>query len=163
MLYGKSQFNKQCVAYLVGLLAVNLMSCQTIQKGKMMGSEEDRKKILQIITNYTVAGQTGNTGLWESLFWLDELGFTVIENDRPHVMGRKHIDFLTGISRERGPQPNNQKWYDTQVYFVSTDIAYTVSLCDEFNINKTSRVTLLFKKKHDEWRIIHGHFSFVPE
>lgn len=123
-------------------------------------------QIRKTIDNYTAAIERGDPELWESLFWLDDPALSVLENDRPHLLGRKYIDFLTGLIRKQGPHPSNQKWYETQVYFLSANVAYTTSLRDEIfagGVTKTSRITLVFKKKEDQWRIIHGHFSIVPE
>jgi hypothetical protein len=38
-----------------------------------------------------------------------------------------------------------------------------ISLRDEISTATTSRVTLVFRKKGNEWRITHGHFSNVPK
>jgi hypothetical protein len=56
------------------------------------------------------------------------------------------------------------RFYDTQVHLLSPEVAYSVSLRDQEEDGeiKTSRVTLVFLKKGNEWRIIHGHFSYVP-
>jgi ketosteroid isomerase-like protein len=40
---------------------------------------------------------------------------------------------------------------------------YSVSLRDEINTSTTSRATLVYQKKHDQWRIVHAHFSNVPK
>jgi len=57
------------------------------------------------------------------------------------------------------------KFYDTKVNFLSLEVAYSVSLRDqrENGDAKTSRVSLVFLKKGNEWKIIHGHFSFSPK
>ena len=129
-------------------------------------TSNDEQQIRKAIDNYVVAMERGDPQLWESLFWLDDPALSIVENDRPHLLGREYVDFLTGLIGKRGPHPSGQKWYETRVHFLSTSIAYTTSLRDETfsgGIVKTSRVTLVFKKKDDQWRIIHGHFSFVPE
>ena len=131
-----------------------------------MKGDQDNKAILDVIDNYPRAFELGDPELWESLFWLDDPDFSVIENDKPHLMGREYIDFITGLIRQRGKQPAGPKWYKTQVHALSDGLAYTTSLRDETfrnGITKTSRITLLFRKKEGEWRIIHSHFSIVPE
>ena len=50
-----------------------------------------------------------------------------------------------------------------RVCFLSPEVAYCVSLRDEINTLTTSRVTLVYQKKDDEWRIIYGHFSDIPK
>ena len=56
----------------------------------------------------------------------------------------------------------DQRWYDTKVYLLTPDVAYTVSLRDERSTGATSRVTLIFQKKQGHWRVVHAHFSNVP-
>ncbi len=84
-------------------------------------------------------------------------------NDRPRLMGHEYIEFISGLLRKRGEQPSNQRWYDTKIFILSPDSAYSVSLREEINVKKTSRVTFILQKKKGEWRIMHGHFSYVPE
>lgn len=57
------------------------------------------------------------------------------------------------------------KFYDTEVHMLSPEVAYSASLRDQDEDGevKTSRVTLVFFKKGDEWKIIHGRFSYVPQ
>ncbi len=126
-----------------------------------MDMQPETQKILEIIESYPQA--LANADAWEKLFWLDDPNFTEIENDRRWLLGRDYIEMISGLIRKRAPSPPNQKWYDTKVYFLGPDVAYSVSLRDELNTNQTSRVTLIYLKKGDEWRIIHGHFSNVPE
>jgi len=56
------------------------------------------------------------------------------------------------------------KFYNTKVNMLTSEVAYSVSLRDQKENGKikTSRVTLIFLKKGNEWRIIHGHFSYLP-
>lgn len=148
---------------LTGCVSVGRKGEQDMETKASPGAE---KAILAVIDNYVRAGELGDPGLWESLFWLDDPDFTVIENDRPHLMGREYIDFITGLIRERGKGSAGPKWYKTNVNILSPDIAYTTSLRDEVfpsGIEKASRITLVFKKKEGQWRIIHGHFSVVPD
>ena len=129
----------------------------------MKENSADGEQILAVVQKYPRALETGDAALWQSLFWLDDPRFSVVENDRPHAMGREYIDSLTDMIRRRGAGSPAQRWYDTKVYFLAPDLAYTVSLRDELNIKKTSRVTLILAKKDGEWRVLHAHFSFVPE
>ncbi len=128
-----------------------------------MGMEAETQKILQIIESYRQAPVNADAEAWERLFWLDDPGFTEIENDKRWLLDRDYIEMISGILRKKTPGAPNQKWYDTKVYFLGPDAAYSVSLRDELNTDQTSRVTLIYLKKEDEWRIIHGHFSNVPE
>ncbi len=122
-------------------------------------------QILQVISDYAAALERGDAELWESLFRLNDPAFSMIENDRPHLMGREYIETIAEAIRQRGPQPDGQKWYATHVHLISDDIAYTTSLRDETfpdGAVRTSRVTLILKRSGNQWRILHGHFSFIP-
>jgi len=128
-----------------------------------MNLSGEEAKVQKVLDSYAVALERGDAELWESLFWLDDPNFTAIENDRPHVLDRKYIEWIAALLRQRGPRPGNQRWYDTRVFLLTPEVACTVSLREELDVKKTSRVTLVFQKKGDQWRIVHGHFSCVPE
>jgi len=85
---------------MVALLLAGCVSTVARQGEKDMETKASpgaEKAILAVIDNYVRAGELGDPGLWESLFWLDDPDFTVIENDKPHLMGREYIDFITGL------------------------------------------------------------------
>lgn len=128
-----------------------------------MSTSQEQASVLRIIDSYTQALDAGDADLWESLYWLDDGNFSEIENDKPHVLDRSYIESISTALRRRGPVEPNQRWYDTKVHFLTPKVAYTTSLRDELNTSTTSRVTLVLVKKGGQWRIIHGHFSDVPE
>jgi hypothetical protein len=125
-------------------------------------SARSESAILRIIESYPSALVGGDVKRWESLFWLDDPNFTVIENDRAAVMGAEYIRQLSDLVSKRAGQPIGQRWYDTKVRFIADNCAYTTSLREELNDKKISRVTLLFIRKRTQWRIVHCHFSYVP-
>ena len=127
-----------------------------------MSTDADEREMLEIIENYANLGPSGDADGFSNLFWPDDPNFAMVENDRPHPLGPEYVEMLTHLIRERGRLPN-QRFYDTRVYFLTPEVAYSVSLRDELNSKKTSRVTFVYQRKQDEWRIIHGHFSYVPE
>lgn len=148
------------------LISLLLLGCQssltTTGAQNMDTSDKDRQRILQIIDEYAHMGH-GNAERFASLFWLDDPNLSNVENDRPGLLGPEYIRFLVGLVREGGERPVNQRFWDTHVYLLTPDVAYSVSMREELNVKKTSRVTFVYQKKHGEWRIIHGHFSYVPE
>jgi ketosteroid isomerase-like protein len=129
----------------------------------LMNPTNEQAKIMTIIDSYAKALENADAALWESLYWLDDVNFSEIENDKPHVLDRRYIEQIGAALRKRGSSQPNQRWYDTKVYLLSPDVAYSVSLREEINTATTSRVTLIYQKKRGEWRIIHGHFSDVPK
>jgi uncharacterized protein (TIGR02246 family) len=149
------------VAALIALAVIT--GCQMNRRGLRMDAREEEEKILRIIESYPLALEQGDAGLWESLFWLEDPDFSCIENDRSHVMGAEYIRDIGESLGQRGKAERNQRWYNNKVYFLAPDVAYSISLRDELNTKKASRVTLVYRKKDGQWRIIHCHFSFVPE
>jgi hypothetical protein len=140
-----------------------LSGCQHQGETIQTNVANEQSKIMTVIDSYTKALERGDSTLWESLYWLDDRNFSEIENDKPHVLDRRYIEQISTFLRERGAAALNQRWHDTKVYLLSPDVAYSVSLRDEVNTATTSRVTLIFQKKRNEWRVIHGHFSDVPK
>jgi ketosteroid isomerase-like protein len=126
--------------------------------------DEERRQILAVIDTYVRAIGDADVDLLESLFWTDDPQFCEVENDQPMPFGKERFFEIAHWVREHGrPGDNQQRFRDTEVYMLAPDVAYTVSLRDELNANRTSRVTLIFMRKNAEWRIVHGHFSYVPE
>ena len=128
-----------------------------------MQDPNETAAVRRVVEDYPRAIASGDVKLWESLFWLDDPNFSIIENDRPHLLGSEYIEFISGLLRKRGEQPSNQRWYDTKIFILGADSAYSASLREELNVKKTSRVTFILQKRKGEWRIIHAHFSYVPE
>lgn len=132
-------------------------------KETTMNVQAESQKIQQIIDQYAAMGH-GDPERFRALFWIDDPNLTNVENDRPYLLGPEYVEFLADLVRkEGGSGPVGQRFHDTKIYFLTPDVAYSVSLRDELNIAKTSRVSFVYQKKQGEWRIIHGHFSYVPE
>ena len=149
---------------LVLILSLLLVSgCQQEERTGEMNANAEEKEILKIIDLYVQAVNDANVDLLESLFWKDDPHFTEVENDRAFPFGGEHFSEICQWIRQHGKPAKSQRFYDTQVHILTPETAYTVSLRDELNNNKTSRVSLLYLKKGDQWKIIHGHFSYVPE
>jgi len=129
-----------------------------------MNEHEERNKILEIISSYVRAFETADADLMASLFWVDDPRFIEVENHIPEPFGRERFLWIMNWIRENQPSGWKMRFYDTQVHLLSPEVAYSVSLREEEieERKSSSRVTLVFLKKDGEWRIIHGHFSYVP-
>lgn len=146
------------------LLAAFLVSgCQSAGGAATMDVESEEHKILNIIDSYVQAVNDADADSLASLFWLGDPNFSEVENHIPAPLGAKTFSELGDWIRKNGNPGKNQRFYNTQVYILKPGVAYSVSMRDEYKTNKTSRVTLIYLKKGDEWRIIHGHFSYIPE
>lgn len=95
----------------------------------------------------------------------DDLHFSEIESDRPKPFGGETFTAIGNWIRRRGKPGYKQQFYEKRVHILSPEVTYSVSMPEEYEGEKTipSRLTLVYMKKRDEWRIIHGHFSYVPE
>lgn len=129
-----------------------------------MNEHEERNKILEIISSYVRAFETADADLMASLFWVDDPRFIEVENHIPEPFGRERFLWIMNWIRENQPSGWKMRFYDTQVHLLSPEVAYSVSLREEEieERKSSSRVTLVFLKKDEEWKIIHGHFSYVP-
>ena len=128
-----------------------------------MEPHPEEQGILTLIGTYAQAVNSADADLFENLFWHDDPRFCEVEVGRPWMSSRADLAELSEWIRQHGRPGNHQRFHDTAVHLLTPDVAYSVSLCDEFNPRKTSRVTLIYLRRGDEWRIIHGHFSPMPE
>ncbi len=126
-------------------------------------SSGDEKAILDAIKSYEDAVNRADPDALNDLFWLDDPNFSEVENNRPYPFGKEHFLEISEWIRNNAQPGRHQRFYRTDVYFLSREIAYTVSLREEIQENTHSRITLIFQKKGDAWKIVHGHFSRVPE
>ena len=130
-----------------------------------MNEEEEKSRILEIIDTYVRAFEEANADLMESLFWVDDPRFIEVENHIPEPFGRERFLWIMGWMRKHQKPGWKMRFYDTKAHVLSPGVAYSVSLGEQVEDGevKTSRVTLVFLKKGDEWKIVHGHFSYLPE
>jgi uncharacterized protein (TIGR02246 family) len=127
--------------------------------------DEEKRKILSIIDTYVRAFETADADLMQSLFWVNDPRFIEVENHIPQPFGRKRFLAIMNWIRKYQKPGWKMKFYDTKVNILSPEVAYSVSLRDQKENGKlkTSRVTFIFLKKENEWKIIHGHFSYLPK
>ena len=128
-------------------------------------NEEEKEKILGTIDAYVGAFEMADADLMQSLFWVDDPRFIEVENHIPEPFVRERFLWIMDWMRKNQKPGWKMKFYETKVNFLSPEVAYSVSLRDqkENGDAKTSRVSLVFLKNGDEWKIIHGHFSFLPK
>ncbi len=127
--------------------------------------KEEKRKILAIIDTYVRAFETADADLMQSLFWIDDQSFIEVENHIPEPLGRARFLAIMDWMRKYQKPGWKMRFYDTKVNILSPEVAYSVSLRDqkENGEPRTSRVTLIFLRKGNEWKIIHGHFSYLPK
>jgi uncharacterized protein (TIGR02246 family) len=127
--------------------------------------DEEKRKILTIIDTYVRAFETADADLMQSLFWVNDPRFIEVENHIPQPFGRRRFLAIMNWIRKYQKPGWKMRFYDTKVNILSPEVAYSVSLRDQKENGKlkTSRVTFIFLKKENVWKIIHGHFSYLPK
>ncbi len=130
-----------------------------------MSEKKEKRKILDIIDTYVRAFETADADLMESLFWINDSRFIEVENHIPEPFGRERFLWIMDWMRKHQKPGWKMTFYDTRVNILSPEVAYSVSLRDQDEDGevKTSRVSFIFLKKKNKWKIVHGHFSFKPE
>jgi uncharacterized protein (TIGR02246 family) len=154
-----------------GFSIVLAMSCAGLILGTGCGSEpasereSDLSAIRGLIDSYEEAVNAADATKLESLFWLDDSRFSEVENDRPMPFGSAEFLAIAEWIREHGEPGLKQKFHESDVHLLSPSTAYSVSMRDEYVSADTlrSRVTFVYLKDEGEWRIIHAHFSYVPQ
>lgn len=143
-------------------IAVSLVVlCQPCLGGDTEMNQE--QLILALIDNYVAAVNDADADGLNKLFWYEDPRFSEVENHIPTPFGKEvFLDISDWIRRNAKPG-EKQRFYATSVYFLSEKVAYSVSLREEIETRKISRVTLIFLENEGRWKIIHGHFSYVPE
>lgn len=130
-----------------------------------MSKKETRRVIEQILGDYVRAFENANADLMQSLFWYEDPRFIEVENHIPQPFSIDRFLFIMDWIRENQKPGWKMRFYDTQIHLLSPDVAYSVSMReqDEDGSMSTSRVTLLYLMKDGQWKILHGHFSLLPE
>ena len=130
-----------------------------------MNAQEEQRRILQLIDDYVSAFEQADADMMESLFWIDDSRFCEVENDRRNPFGRETLLAIGDWMRKNAQPGGKMRFYETRLHILAPDVAYSVSMRDEYEGETAipSRVTLIFLKKGDTWKIIHGHFSHVPQ
>ena len=130
-----------------------------------MNDREEKQKILEIIDTYVRAFETADADLMESLFWVNDPRFIEVENHISEPFGSDGFLWIMNWIKKHQKAGWKMRFYNTKVHMLSPEVAYSVSMRDQEEDGevKTSRVTLIFLKKENEWKIIHGHFSYVPK
>jgi len=146
---------------LVALLALSSFAARNERKDSVMTAT--KAPMLALIDRYAKSVNEANADSLESLFWSDDPNFTEVENDRALPFGKSEFLAIADWIRKNAKPGLYQVFDKTDVYLLSPDVAYSVSLRKDVSEGTTTRVTFIFLKKKDEWRIIHGHFSYSPK
>ncbi len=127
--------------------------------------KDDKHKIFEILDTYVQAFESADADLMKNLFWIDDPRFIEVENHIPEPFSRERFLWIMNWIRKHQKPGWKMKFYDVKIHILSPTVAYSVSLRDQEENGeiKTSRVTLIFLKKGNEWKIIHGHFSYTPK
>ena len=139
---------------------ISLFYCSCSHNGVNVNDQ-----VIKVIRNYEDAVNNPNPELWLSLWDLEYDDLTILENDKHQVLGRQYIKHIADWMKTATPE-KRQTWHTNKVYIMNKDLAYTVSMRTEHTTpedQRESRITLLMRRTNGKWKIIHCHFSFVPD
>jgi len=145
------------------IVGLALGGCLSTGEDPEVTEQRDRAALEAILTEYVAAVNAADADRLEALFWVDDPRFSEIEDHIPHPFGATTFRDIGRWIRENAKPGEKQRFHDTRFHFLGPDVAYAVSLQDLLLTETTSRVTLVFLRNRGEWRIVHGHFSTVPE
>ncbi|MCP4545034.1 MAG: hypothetical protein GY835_01055 [bacterium] len=150
---------------IVIFLPLLLTSCQAIRMDSSMSNTAiDEKQILAVIDDIEAAANRADPSLAERHLLLDDERFTEIEDFIPEPFGADGVRQIHEWIRENGKPGDNVRFTQRRVYLLSAATAYATSIQElSFDKPSKSRVTLLFLKVDGRWRVIHGHYSTMPE
>lgn len=98
-----------------------------------------------------------------AVLWLEDERFSEIEDFIPEPMEAQGVINIHNWIKDNGQPGDNMHFRDLKGYSLSPDIAYATAIQElNFDAPATSRVTFIFLKKEEEWRIIHAHYSTMP-
>ena len=123
----------------------------------------DEQAIVEIISSYTSAVNNADADQLDDLFWHADSRFSEVEKHIAEPFGQEVFLDLGNWIRRNAKPGLKQRFYKTTIHLLSDCIAYSVSLREDHESSDISRVTLIYMKQEGEWKIIHGHFSRVPE
>jgi hypothetical protein len=126
----------------------------------------DEVAILGVLDSYVKAFHDADADLLESLVWLDDERFTEIEDMIPVPFGKKTFLAISEWTRANAkPGTREMTFHDPRVFFLADNVTYLIAIQEVKTPEGEgrSRVSLIFLKKNEEWKIIHGHFSELPK
>ncbi len=102
----------------------------------------------------------------EALHWVDEPEFRLIEDFIPKPFGEETFREIGDWIRENAdPGYLAVEFREMEFFQLAEDVVYAVGIvaqsCDEGP--SEVRMTLIFLNRNSKWRIIHGHWSEMPE
>ncbi len=119
--------------------------------------------MLNVIKKLEDAANEADPTKAEAALWLEDERFTEIEDFIPVPIDAQGVRRIHDWIRENGKPGENVHFKDVKVHSLSSEVAYATAIQElHFDEPATSRVTFVFLKKNDEWRIIHAHYSSMP-
>ena len=122
--------------------------------------------VIELLQRYEDAANHRNTAAFRSILALDDGRFREIEDHIPDPFGREVAeDILRWI--DANPGFGYQVSYrNVEVYALGDSYAYAIAMNDweSPNGSGSARATfILHRDQGGSWRILHGHWSAVPQ
>jgi ketosteroid isomerase-like protein len=127
-----------------------------------MDAKRIEDEVRAIVREYEAAVNAADADRLNALFWADDARFSEVENHIPMPFGEATFGEISDWIRANAEPGEKQRFLGTWVFPLTRDVAYSVSFREEVEPGTRSRVTFVYLRKDEEWRIIHAHFSDVP-
>jgi hypothetical protein len=152
--------------YLLVMLSMTLfVSCHSGKMDDAMQNKKiEEKQMQKIIDALEESANKANPSIGEAYILMDDERFSEIEDFVPEPFGAKTMKEINDWVRKNGKPGNNVRFTKRQIHLLSTTTAYATSI-QELNFDKPSksRVTFVFIKIDNQWKIIHAHYSTMPK
>jgi ketosteroid isomerase-like protein len=131
-----------------------------------MIDDKTKKEIQQILDLYKKGIDNADADALEALHWADEPEFRLIEDFIQKPFGAETFREIGDWIRENAdPGYLDVEFREMELFQLCEDVVYAVGIvrqsCDEGPTEV--RMTLIFLRRKGQWRIIHGHWSDIPE
>jgi hypothetical protein len=141
------------------IIPVLLVAC-----GDASIETSDEKQILHVIDRLQEASNKVDPSIFEQHLLMDDPRFSEIEDFIPEPFGSETLRSILEWFGKNGKPGNNVKFTKTRVYILSSMTAYTTSIQElDFDKPSRSRVTFIFMKDREQWKVIHAHYSAMPD
>ncbi|MEW5826453.1 MAG: nuclear transport factor 2 family protein [Candidatus Bipolaricaulota bacterium] len=122
-------------------------------------------EMLELIERYERAANSGDGAAFEEILALDDPQFSEFEDFIPEPIGAATVRDILTWRREHPEFKYEVSYVQRRAFPLSDSLAYATALSTwrgDAGAGK-GRVTWIAKRIDGRWRILHGHWSAMPE
>lgn len=149
--------------YLISLISIIIIFCKVDKGDVMKNNEKEKLSILKTIDFLEESANKADPSIAEPYLLLEDDRFSEIEDFIQEPFGAKTLKEIHDWVRKNGKPGDNVHFRKRKIYLLSSSTAYATSI-QELNFDRPSksRVTFVFLKDGEDWKIIHAHYSSMP-